>query len=199
MADMQIPAAFTNEAVAFEALPDFRRIELTPVIDAYRPWAVVTYAWFWLALALGGAVLPWLPFDVFSGLWWLALPPACIAAISVVYAVFDARHRAWALREHDLIYRYGVIWRKTVIVPFSRIQHIEAVHGPLERYLGLMRLKCFTAGGMTADLTVKGLDKSAARRVRQFLLEQIAESAATDDESGSTDEAGKREADDVDD
>lgn len=173
--------AFSNEPVVAEALPDFRRVELTPVIDAYRPWAVVSYSSFWIVLAVAGAVVPWLPFDALSRFWWVALPPAGLAIVSAVYAVLDARFRAWALREHDLIYRHGVVWRKTVIVPFSRIQHVEALNGPLERYLGLMRLKCFTAGGMSADLTVKGLDQASARRVRQFLLEQIAESA---DEEG---------------
>ncbi|MFW5927042.1 MAG: PH domain-containing protein, partial [Wenzhouxiangella sp.] len=81
-----------------------------------------------------------------------------------------------------------VVWRKTVIVPFARIQHVEAVHGPLERYLGLMRLKCFTAGGMSADLTVKGLDRNDARRVRQYLLEQIGK---TSDAGGEDPEGGE--------
>src|SRR5699024_8172681 len=108
------------------------------------------------------------------------------AVLAAVHALLDVRYRAWALREHDLIYRYGVIWRKTVIMPFARIQHVEAVHGPLERHLGLMRVKCFTAGGMSADLTVRGLDQSAARRVRQYLLEQIAATAEDEAEKDRT-------------
>lgn len=179
---MEQGESFSNEQVDDSTLPDFRRVELTPVVDAYLPWALITQSAFWLLLSLAAVVLLRLPFEPFEviaemGMWWLPLPPLGVAAIATVYARLDARYRAWALREHDLIYRYGVIWRKTVIVPFARIQHVEAVHGPLERYLGLMRLKCFTAGGMTADLTVKGLDRSSARRVRQYLLEQIAESA----------------------
>jgi uncharacterized protein len=158
---------------------------------------LVTQTAFWLILATVALIvprLPFLPFDLSAGEWSWAIPlaPLVVAVVGAVYARLDARTRAWALREHDLVYRYGVLWRKTVIVPFSRIQHVEAVHGPLERYLGLMRVKCFTAGGMTADLTVKGLDRSDARRVRQYLLEQIAASAEAEagEEDGTDEEAG---------
>lgn len=184
---------FSNEQVEASALPDFQRVELTPVADAYLPWALVTQTVFWLVLALAALLVPMLPFVPLDGFWWIPLPPLAVAVAGAVYARLDARTRAWALREHDLIYRYGVLWRKTVIVPFARIQHVEAVHGPLERYLGLMRVKCFTAGGMTADLTVKGLDRSDARRVRQYLLEQIAETA--DNEEDGDVEGPVREAD----
>lgn len=194
---MEQAEIFSNRQVATAELPDFRRVALKPVAPAYLPWALVTQTAFWLILAVVALIvprLPFLPFDLsgWERSWVLPLALLLVAIIGAVYARLDARTRAWALREHDLVYRYGVLWRKTVIVPFARIQHVEAVHGPLERYLGLMRVKCFTAGGMTADLTVKGLDRSDARRVRQYLLEQIAASAEAEagEEGGTVGEAG---------
>ncbi|NEZ03652.1 PH domain-containing protein [Wenzhouxiangella sp. XN201] len=183
---MEQTEIFSNRQVAATDLPDFRRVELTSVAPAYLPWALVTQTAIWLILAAAAAVAGLLPFDLggvsdWSQRWLLPLPALAMAVAGAVYARLDFRTRAWALREHDLICRYGVLWRKTVIMPFARIQHVEAVHGPLERYLGLMRLKCFTAGGMSADLTVKGLDRASARRVRQYLLEQIAATADDDD------------------
>jgi len=189
---------FSNEQVEASTLPDFQRVELTSVVAAYLPWALITHTAFWLLLAVIALVLPRLPLGFLEvltemDLWWLPSPPLAVAAVAAIYARLDARYRAWALREHDLIYRYGVVWRKTVIVPFARIQHVEAAHGPLERYLGLMRLKCFTAGGMTADLTVKGLDRASARRVRQYLLEQIAVSADGEEDDGAQEQVQQRE------
>lgn len=188
---------FSNEQIDADTLPDFQRVELTPVADAYLPWALVTQTAFWLILAAAAAVAILLPFELggvsdWPQRWVFPLPPLAMVIAGAVYARLDARTRAWALREHDLICRYGVLWRKTVIMPFARIQHVEAVHGPLERYLGLMRLKCFTAGGMSADLTVKGLDGASARRVRQYLLEQIA--ATTEDEGAPEYETVAEEA-----
>jgi len=176
---------FSNEQVELSTLPDFQRVEMTPVPATFLPWALISQSAFWLIFALGTVIVPRLPFVPMAPSWWLTLAVVGMWGIVAVLTVFDARARGWALREQDLIYRYGVIWRKTVIVPFARIQHVEAVHGPLERRLDLMRLKCFTAGGQTADLTVKGLDRASARRVRQYLLEQIGESAEHPSESGA--------------
>lgn len=75
-----------------------------------------------------------------------------------------------ALREHDLVLRRGVFWKKTTAVPFSRIQHIETHRNPVERKLGLSSIKFFTAGGMGADLELHGLSLERASRMRHYIL-----------------------------
>lgn len=174
---------FSNRQVDLASLPDYRKVTLSPVAPGYRAWAQTTQTGFWMLLAVLLLFVPFVPFVSIDWVWWIALPVGSllIGLITAVYFVVDARIRAWAVREHDLVYRYGLFWRKTVILPFSRIQHVEALQGPVERYFDLMRLKCFTAGGLSADLLVRGLDSASARRVRGFLLEQISASA----ESGS--------------
>jgi uncharacterized protein len=166
---------FSNQVVAAETLPDFRNVPLNRVAPEFLPYTLITSAAFWLFLVLLSLLLPRLPFvGLDLGPW----PSVGLFLAMVWFAVIswlEARRRGWAVREHDLIYRSGLIWRKTVIVPFARIQHVETASGPLERLFGLMRVKCFTAGGMMADLSVEGLNAEAAREVRQFLLEQIRE------------------------
>ncbi len=179
--------SFSNEQIQLDDLPDYRSVELTPVASGYLTWALITQVSFWLVLAAGLGLIPFLPFSNIDWPWWNTLPAVSLllGAVTAAYIVMDVRIRAWALREHDLIYRYGLFWRKTVILPFSRIQHVETAQGPLERHFDLMRLKCFTAGGLSADLVVRGLDSAAARRVRGFLLEQIADSSEASDASGA--------------
>lgn len=172
-------SGFANPAVPVQALPDFRSVSLEPVTPAYRPYAVIAAGVVWLAPA-GGSLLAWfgaraglLPGTVaVPALGALALVIA-LALLGMVFAALDASRRRWALREHDLIYRFGVLWHRSVIVPFARIQHVETVSGPLERQFGLTRLKCYTAGGAGGDLTVAGLHRETARRLRQYLLERI--------------------------
>ncbi len=177
--------AFHNLQVEADSLPDYRHVELNPVARSFLPYSLITTAGFWLFLALVLLAVQWVPYvNIGMGLW----PPAAVLLATVWFCLITwlgVRRRAWALREHDLIYQSGVIWRKTVIVPFVRIQHVESSSGPLERLFGLMRVKCFTAGGMMADLTVEGLDTDAANRVRQYLLEQIRDDRVADGESGS--------------
>jgi membrane protein YdbS with pleckstrin-like domain len=170
--------SFSNEPIPAADLPDFRDAELTPVVPAYLRHKVTTTIAFWGLFILAASIAPYLPFVDFN----LSKYPLAIAAVimlwSLLYARMDARHRGWALREHDLIYQSGVIFRKQVILPFARIQHVETLSGPVERYFDIMRVKCFTAGGQSADLVVEGLDSDTAGQVRQYLLEQIRDDEA---------------------
>ncbi|MFW5815967.1 MAG: PH domain-containing protein [Wenzhouxiangella sp.] len=164
---------FSNRAVDLSTLPDYRAVALNPMARSFAPYGVVTSVLFWLGLAAAVLVAPRLPFVDVTVPSGLVVVPLAAAVWFGAVAWLDARRRGWALREHDLIYRSGLIWQRTAILPFARIQHVETASGPLERLFGLMRVKCFTAGGMGADLSVEGLDPGSARKVRQHLLEQI--------------------------
>lgn len=171
--DRSLDGGFSNRTVDPSALPDYRSVALNPMARSFAPYGVLTSVLFWLGLAAAVLVVPRLPFVDLTLPTGLAVVPLAAALWFGAVAWLDARRRGWALREHDLIYRSGLIWQRTAILPFARIQHVETASGPLERLFGLMRVKCFTAGGMGADLSVEGLDQSAARKVRQHLLEQI--------------------------
>lgn len=174
--------AFSNEVVDASSLPDFQRAPLQPVSARFAPYAVLTNAIFWLVLVVAALLVPRLPMVEFELPGWVVLAPGLALLWFCGVAALDARRRRWALREHDLIYHSGLIWQRTAILPFARIQHVETASGPIERMFGLMRVKCFTAGGMSADLTVEGLERDAARRVRQYLLDQISEEVSVSDE-----------------
>ena len=175
-------ADFSNRAVDLADLPDYRAVHLEPVSSSFVPYAVVAATLFWLGLSAALFIAPWLPFIEINLPGWLPFVPALALIWFATVAWLDARRRGWALREHDLIYRSGLIWQRTAVLPFAQIQHVETASGPLERMFGLTRVKCFTAGGMGADLSVEGLDRTAAAKVRQHLLEQIRDGDAGADE-----------------
>ena len=177
---------FSNQHVPVESLPDFREIPLSPIARQYVAYSILKTATTWLLLTAASAMPAVLPFIENKPGLWLVVPVAMAALYFIVLDWIDARNRSWALREHDLVYSYGVLWRHTVIVPFARIQHVESSSGPLERRFGLMRFKCFTAGGALADLTVKGLTVASAEQARHFLLEQIRDDAAPVEEFDAT-------------
>jgi membrane protein YdbS with pleckstrin-like domain len=171
---------FSNDSIDPASLPDFREATLTAVVPAYLKHKITTTVAFcglFIFAALLSHLLP--AVDIDRSQYVLAVVTV-VVLLSLLHARFDARHRGWALREHDLIYQSGVIFRKQVILPFARIQHVETLSGPVERYFDLMRVKCFTAGGQSADLVVEGLDSATAGQVRQYLLEQIRDDEKAD-------------------
>lgn len=179
---------FSNPPVAPANIPDFRDAEFETLAPSFRRYTLVSTLAFALPLLLA-AVLVWLlPFIPLAGWKVLAIGCALLVplALIAVYRWVDAGYRGWALRRHDIMARAGVLWRSITVLPIARIQHVETTHGPLERAHGLARLKLYTAGGLTADLVVIGLERDAADQLREYLVEQIrkrdAESAQTADE-----------------
>jgi hypothetical protein len=85
--------------------------------------------------------------------------------------------RAWgyAVREHDLLITGGVLVRQVVSIPAGRIQHVDIQQGPIERALGLARVRVYTASGGGADGVIPGLTLEAADALRERLVRREAE------------------------
>jgi len=164
---------FRNPQTPADALPDYRELEFEPVAEGFRGYTLLTTLIYWLpifTIASAMNLIPGLPAVV--GI----LLPAGVLSMALLIGVYrwaDAGHRGWAVRAHDIVAREGIYWRAVTILPFARIQHVETSSGPLERWRGLSRLKLFTAGGMTADLTLLGLAAGTADNLREHLAEQI--------------------------
>lgn len=67
--------------------------------------------------------------------------------------------------------RHGVIWQSSVMVPMSRLQHVDMQRGPLERKFGLASLILHTAGTQDATHTIPGLDFQTASQLRDQLID----------------------------
>lgn len=96
---------------------------------------------------------------------------AMLFILFVIYRFKAARAVSFAIRERDLMLRSGLFWRREVIQPSRRVQHVELIRGPLEKRLGLARLKLFSAGTGKATFTIPGLRLMTAARIRRFVLQ----------------------------
>jgi uncharacterized protein len=86
----------------------------------------------------------------------------------------DYQYTGFALRSHDIIYKTGVLFRSTAVVPFNRVQHCELNQGPISRYLKLNSLTIYTAGGSSSDISIDGLTVETAQRLKQYISGKIA-------------------------
>ena len=66
--------------------------------------------------------------------------------------------------------RRGVLWRRTITVPKSRVQHTDVSQGPLQRTYALGTLVVYTAGTDHAKVELPGLSYARAMRIRDHLL-----------------------------
>jgi len=164
-----------NPALDLSALPRIEDVEFHQVSKKYRA----------MRLALWGSVqflyscaclTPYLLYKVggdqdmaqFSGRYW---PLGAGAAFGLLWFLEEWKgfpKRGYAVRERDITYRAGWLFRSTTTVPFGMIQHSELSQGPVSRKLGLNHLKLFTAGG-SGNLRIAGLEDEDAQTLRAVI------------------------------
>lgn len=91
--------------------------------------------------------------------WWLHRWPA------IAY-----RHTSYRVDGAGIEIRRGVVWRRILSVPRSRVQHTDVSQGPLERTQGLGTLIIYTAGTEYARVELAGLEHQRALAIRDYLL-----------------------------
>ncbi len=106
---------------------------------------------------------------------WIGPVPMAAVVVLVLLAMAAAalippmRYRRWRyqLRERDLSLSRGALWQVRTLIPFDRIQFVEARRGPLDRIFGLNVLVVYTAAGRAAH--IPGLNPLQAEAVREEL------------------------------
>jgi hypothetical protein len=142
------------------------------VID-FRPLDPRIRQVWWIVGAVTVLVLTGITWGVgllFDGIW-RSLPPLLALAVGIPAAALIPwlRYRRWrfALREHDLWIRRGVLWLNTSVIPYARLQFVDTTQGPLDRSLGLAQLVVHTAApGTSGRLPGLALDDAEALRER---------------------------------
>lgn len=134
-------------------------------------WAV---RWLIVAVVLGG--LSALGRPLLARWLGASLPGVTPLAVAVAVLLLGvgltaARYRLWRfeVREDALYLERGVFTRVHTVVPFVRIQHVDAQRGPLERVLGLSTTVVYTAGSRGADVAVPGLSPGEADELQDRL------------------------------
>lgn len=157
---------------------------IEPEANPPRAWTPLPTAARWLFVVSGGlwplfiCVVLGLTFSI----RWIASNPSqewlLLAAIAVPiglgawFGLLRWRAVAWNLDDLGLRVRRGVCWQTEVLVPRTRVQHLDLERGPIERYFGLASLIVHTAGTRTHALRLSGLAEGDAAELRNALIPQ---------------------------
>jgi len=109
----------------------------------------------WLKVLL---TVLWAGLSILLG-WWLQYYPA------LAYA-----HASYRIDEDVIEIRRGVVFRRIISVPRTRVQHTDVSQGPIERAHGLGTLVIYTAGTEHARIELPGLEHGRALAIRDHLL-----------------------------
>jgi membrane protein YdbS with pleckstrin-like domain len=173
-------------------LPAFADAEYHPMDARYPRLVLGTTVVVELAIFAALAVVLLVFVDPPGGLRWLVLGGALLMLAWIGWFNYKfARLLSFAVREHDVIVRSGIFFRKETVQPISRVQHVERVQGPLDKRYGLAKLKLFSAGTGGVTFAIPGLAVETALRLQSFILarkREIRETSPPQDGIADSDE-----------
>jgi membrane protein YdbS with pleckstrin-like domain len=154
-------------------LPQYESVEFTPLHPKYWHVMLVRMLIFfmigWMALALAIIFL-----DEFRENRIVFLAGGfLVTACTVLIFRISFKKRGFAFREHDVLYRHGVISTVTIVIPYNRVQHVALHEGVISRNFGLAEVQIFTAGGGSGDIEIPGIETIHAENIKQLLMGKI--------------------------
>mgnify|MGYP000607391800 CR=1 FL=1 len=166
---------FSNDTISTDILPKAEDVVMKPLSASY-PTVLIIMSIITTAIptiVLTALYLLEIPILITKYMPWIYTVAVLFLILGYFWSHLDAKHRGYAIREQDILYRYGVIWHTVIVVPFNRLQHAELHRGPLERLFNLSSLRLFTAGGLKADMTIPALPEEDAVRIREYVLSRV--------------------------
>ena len=166
---------FSNKKILKEALPKFEEIETYKLNRKYYSVTVISrIIVFSILSTILGLAFNFLDFDWFENYTnTIIVLYLSIWVLLFFYDWISLNRKSYAFRDHDVIYKYGVLWQTTVLIPFNRIQHIALHQDFISRKFGLASLQFYTAGGSTSDINIHGLTLDDAKGFKGFVSKSI--------------------------
>jgi membrane protein YdbS with pleckstrin-like domain len=166
---------FTNNPIDITQLPKFEEVQLKGLNPKYITVLLFNFSLL-LILVIGGfSALFYFKQEAFSNTIWIAILVGLVLFLAglVVFTKLSFHKKGYAFREHDAIYKSGLISETTTIIPFNRVQHVALHQGFISRKLGLASIELFTAGGSSSDLEIPGLLLADAQLIKNLVSQKI--------------------------
>jgi uncharacterized protein len=164
---------FTNETIDTTQLPKFEEVPFTKLHASYWKVLLVNIAVLALVLAIGYGFV----FTVIEELFPVQMKVSVVLVVLIGLVLLLTRigfhKKGFAFRNHDVLFRSGIIATNTMVIPYNRIQHVALHEGIVSRFFGLAKIEIFTAGGNSSDIEIPGIEKSQAENIKQLLMGKI--------------------------
>jgi hypothetical protein len=168
--------SFSNLEVDLETLPRFDDVRFHAVHPRY-PFVssgIILALESVLLIALTVALIvssQMRAFIVFGPGWFVAAAAFSLITFVAWFVYKSASVIRYAVRQHDVIVRSGVFWKKETVQPIKRVQHVEQAQGPVDKRFGFFKIKLFSAGTGHFTFEIPGLDADAADGIKRLILD----------------------------
>jgi membrane protein YdbS with pleckstrin-like domain len=163
---------FQNPEIPLEQLPSVDPVQWQPLGPAYKRLRQLQALLTVLGSAMALSVITYFVGLDFLPAMLIWTPLTVLSTMVLVWPALSLPRRGYVVRDKDILFRHGVVWRSVTAIPFNRIQHVETSSTPFDRKFKLATLQLFTAGGSSGDLKIDGLADQTAEQLRIFVLKK---------------------------
>lgn len=164
---------FTNNTIDTNQLPRFETVEFEKLQPDYWKVIVINIAITFLILGISIAALHYFVEEIGNEMIYIWVTLVVAFLMSFTFSRIAFRKKGFAFREHDVLFRSGILATNTIIIPYNRVQHVALHEGVLSRYFGLAKVEIFTAGGSSSDIEIPGIEKEQAEKIKQLVMGKI--------------------------
>lgn len=161
----------SNHQIEIEKTDMVDNLHFHPISPEYRSvqlaYATVAY------ILLASVALLLLLVD---NTWWCIAAEVAIAFSFIINLVIlreAYRFKGYALREHDITYRSGVIFPKTTTIPFNRVQQVSISQNPVTKFFELYAIDVVNGAQGFSSLVIHGLPTAEADAIKSIITQKI--------------------------
>ena len=164
---------FTNETIDTTKLPKFEEVVFSKLHPSYWKINLIQIGILFLMAAIGLSIaLNYIP-ELASFQMQISIGIAVLFLLVLFFSRLGFTKKGFAFRQHDVLFRHGVIATNTLVIPYNRIQHVALHEGILSRFFELAKIEIFTAGGNSSDIEIPGIEREQAESIKQLLMGKI--------------------------
>ncbi|HSD05673.1 PH domain-containing protein [Flavobacterium sp.] len=164
---------FINETIDTTKLPKFEEIQFSSLHTDYWKVKLLNLAVFFTILGIAAGIVLYLNEDFLPFIWELSILYIVLLIVILLLSRISFKKMGFAFRNHDVLFRHGIIATNTLVIPYNRVQHVALHEGLFSRFFGLAKVEIYTAGGSSSDIHIPGIAKEQAENIKQLLMGKI--------------------------
>lgn len=146
-------------------------LEFEPIDRRYRAVQIILTALGYVLLA-GAACFLLL---IENRLWFILAE--CVIVAAMAFNLFILRkaweNKGYALREKDITYRSGIVFPKTITIPYEKLQQVTLKQNPVSKMYNLYAVEVVNGAQGMASLTIPGLTEERANQIKGIVIERL--------------------------
>ncbi len=164
---------FTNETIDTTNIPKFESVAFTNLEPNYWKVKLIYFGITFFVFALIYSVSFFIIKDFYLYQYKIGIGFMLLFFAVLGLQRIGFKKKKFAFRNHDVLYKFGIIATNIIIIPYNRVQHVATHEDFISRIFGLVTLEIFTAGQSSSDINIPGIKREQAENIKELLVSKI--------------------------